>query len=85
MVKYSDNILKGFATSSSVVISCIFDSFFNKTELNETFGRGSLVVIASSSVYILITCHRQKSIATAAAKLKSAQNIDVEGGLISTS
>jgi hypothetical protein len=42
------------------------------------------VVIASSSVYILLSCHRQKAIAAAAVRHKSTLNVDVEGGLLSS-
>lgn len=58
-MRYSDNIFKGFATSISVAISCVIDSYlFDDTILNETFCRGSLVVFLSSSAYIFITSHK---------------------------
>ena len=59
VVKYSDNIFKGFATSISVALSCIIGSYlFDDVKLNDTFCRGSLVVFLSSSAYVLVTNHR---------------------------
>ena len=51
VVKYADNIIKGFATSLAIVLSCIFSIYlfhFNLT-LQFTFGAG--LVIASIFLY----------------------------------
>ena len=84
VVKHSDNIFKGFATSASVVISCVVHSYlFEDTTLNETFGRGSFVVLVSSAAYALITTHRQRARSAAALKLAGSTAVCPDGGAIS--
>jgi Nucleotide-sugar transporter len=90
VVKHSDNIFKGFATSASVVISCVVHSYlFEDTTLNETFGRGSFVVLVSSAAYALITTHRQRARNSIASKLASSGGtaicLDGGGGAINIS
>lgn len=56
VVKYADNILKGFATSASIVISCIvasvaFQHTQSESELNGLFVVGAAVVCASAFLY----------------------------------
>lgn len=84
VVKHSDNIFKGFATSASVVISCVVHSYlFEDTTLNETFGRGSFVVLVSSAAYALITTHRQRARSAVALKLAGSTSVCPDEGAIS--
>jgi hypothetical protein len=49
VVKYADNIHKGFATSASIVISSLLDTMlFDDVILNTAFCSGSFLVLAST-------------------------------------
>lgn len=51
---YADNVLKGFATSFSVVLSCIISSMFLEDQnLNTYFICGAIIVVASALMYSL--------------------------------
>ncbi|KAF8923143.1 hypothetical protein BGZ58_003301 [Dissophora ornata] len=51
VVKYADNILKGFATSLSIIISGIISVYFFDFEPSLQFQLGTLVVIMSTFLY----------------------------------
>ncbi|KAI8049009.1 nucleotide-sugar transporter-domain-containing protein [Syncephalis plumigaleata] len=51
VVKYADNILKGFATSISIVLSGIISYFVFGFEPNHLFILGTAVVIAATVLY----------------------------------
>lgn len=52
VVKYADNVLKGFATSASIVISCLVSAlYFQETQLTLLFAIGAAVVCVSAVVY----------------------------------
>ncbi|KAF9900531.1 hypothetical protein EC991_007205 [Linnemannia zychae] len=51
VVKYADNILKGFATSLSIIISGIISVYFFDFEPSLQFQLGTLVVILSTYLY----------------------------------
>lgn len=51
VVKYADNILKGFATSLSIIISGIISVYFFDFEPSIQFQLGTLVVICSTYLY----------------------------------
>ena len=52
VVKYADNILKGFATSISIIISCIVSwSLFSDLNINFAFSGGVAVVLSSVYFY----------------------------------
>ncbi|EDQ86084.1 uncharacterized protein MONBRDRAFT_11197 [Monosiga brevicollis MX1] len=51
VVKYADNILKGFATSISIVISCLLSVHFFDFVVTNRFGLGTVLVLASSYLY----------------------------------
>ncbi|KAG0288423.1 hypothetical protein BGZ96_007812 [Linnemannia gamsii] len=51
VVKYADNILKGFATSLSIIISGIISVYFFDFEPSLQFQLGTLVVICSTYLY----------------------------------
>ena len=51
VVKYADNILKGFATSFSIILSCIVSVFLFGFQLNSQFLFGATLVILAIYVY----------------------------------
>ncbi|XP_075972843.1 UDP-galactose transporter [Anticarsia gemmatalis] len=51
VVKYADNILKGFATSVAIVISCIASIYLFNFKLTVQFALGALFVIGSIFLY----------------------------------
>ncbi|KAF9101973.1 hypothetical protein BGX27_011239 [Mortierella sp. AM989] len=51
VVKYADNILKGFATSLSIIISGIISVYFFEFEPSLQFQLGTMVVIMSTYLY----------------------------------
>ena len=51
VVKYADNILKGFATSLAIVLSCIFSIYLFHFNLTIQFTGGAALVIASIFLY----------------------------------
>ena len=51
VVKYADNILKCFATSSAIIISCIASMYFFDFQLSWQFVTGASLVISSVYMY----------------------------------
>ncbi|XP_014779820.1 UDP-galactose translocator isoform X1 [Octopus bimaculoides] len=51
VVKYADNILKGFATSAAIIISCIVSIYFFDFQLTIQFVTGASLVICSVYMY----------------------------------
>lgn len=51
VVKYADNILKGFATSLAIIISCFVSVFFFSFQLNLQFIFGATLVISAVYLY----------------------------------
>ncbi|XP_037936376.1 UDP-N-acetylglucosamine transporter isoform X2 [Teleopsis dalmanni] len=51
VVKYADNILKGFATSLAIIISCIASIYIFDFNLTLRFSLGAALVIASIFLY----------------------------------
>lgn len=51
VVKYADNILKGFATSGAIILSCLASMYFFDFKLSIQFSIGATLVIASVYMY----------------------------------
>ncbi|KOC71103.1 UDP-N-acetylglucosamine transporter [Habropoda laboriosa] len=51
VVKYADNILKGFATSLAIIISCIASIYIFDFQLTFQFSLGAVLVICSIFMY----------------------------------
>lgn len=51
VVKYADNILKGFATSLSIIISCVASIYLFNFNLTVQFAIGAFLVIAAIFLY----------------------------------
>lgn len=51
VVKYADNILKGFATSLAIIISCVASMYMFQFQLTIQFAFGALLVICSIFLY----------------------------------
>jgi UDP-sugar transporter A1/2/3 len=69
VIKYADNILKGFATSIAILVSCVASVYLFNSEINYIFSLGTLLVVASTLLYSYTP---QKLLQTAAiSKLES--------------
>ena len=51
VVKYADNILKGFASSAAIIISCIVSMYIFDFELSTLFVIGATLVIIATYMY----------------------------------
>ena len=51
VIKYADNILKGFATSVSILASCVASVFLFNFYPTQQFAVGTMLVMASIYVY----------------------------------
>lgn len=51
VVKYADNILKGFATSAAIILSCIASMYFFNFQLSAQFVFGASLVILATFMY----------------------------------
>ncbi|CAG4964827.1 unnamed protein product [Parnassius apollo] len=51
VVKYADNILKGFATSVAIIISCVASMYIFDFHLTVRFALGTILVISSIFLY----------------------------------
>lgn len=51
VVKYADNILKGFATSLAIIISCVASIYIFEFQLTARFSMGAALVICSIFLY----------------------------------
>ncbi|KAK3103338.1 hypothetical protein FSP39_018602 [Pinctada imbricata] len=65
VVKYADNILKGFATSAAIIFSCIASIYFFHFQLSYLFTVGASLVIFSVYMYSkFVPQEKTQSIAT---------------------
>ena len=51
VVKYADNLLKGFATSIAIILSCIVSIILFDFHLTPQFSIGTLLVLGSIFLY----------------------------------
>jgi solute carrier family 35 (UDP-sugar transporter), member A1/2/3 len=51
VVKYADNILKGFATSLAIVISCVASVYLFGFVVTMQFAMGAMLVMCSIFMY----------------------------------
>jgi len=51
VVKYADNIMKGFATSAAIIISCIVSVYLFDVVLSVQFIFGTVLVMLSIYLY----------------------------------
>ncbi|KAJ3304375.1 hypothetical protein HDV03_002856 [Kappamyces sp. JEL0829] len=68
VVKYADNILKGFATSLSIIISCLVSVVLFQFEITAAFCIGAVVVLYEKQIPVLPTLASSRA---AYAKLES--------------
>jgi len=62
VVKYSDNIHKGFVASIAIVLAILIDSMiFQDATINEKFLLGSLLVAVTSTVYFQLNSSSSNS------------------------
>jgi solute carrier family 35 (UDP-sugar transporter), member A1/2/3 len=67
---YADNVLKGFATSFSVILSCIISSWLlEAANMNAIFTLGAATVVASALVYSLFPAQSVASTIPSAARI----------------
>jgi solute carrier family 35 (UDP-sugar transporter), member A1/2/3 len=80
VVKYADNILKGFATSLAIIISCVASIYLFGFNLTVQFAFGASLVIFSIFLY---GYDPNKSTATKlAAKVREGGDTEAEQALI---
>ncbi|XP_039299344.1 UDP-galactose/UDP-N-acetylglucosamine transporter srf-3-like isoform X2 [Nilaparvata lugens] len=58
VVKYGDNILKGFATSAAIVISAVFSVYLFGFEISSEFVLGAILVVLSIIMYNVNTVQK---------------------------
>lgn len=51
VVKYADNILKGFSTSVAIVVSCVVSVYFFNFQISWEFGLGATLVLLATLGY----------------------------------
>lgn len=51
VVKYADNILKGFATSLAIIVACVFSMYFFDFTISVQFVVGTILVMCSIFLY----------------------------------
>ncbi|CAF0849525.1 unnamed protein product [Brachionus calyciflorus] len=51
VIKYADNILKGYATSIAIIVSCLASVYLFDTVINMVFAFGTLLVVVSVVLY----------------------------------
>ncbi len=51
VIKYADNILKGFSSSSAIILVCLVSMVFFEFQLTILFALGSLLIIVSIFLY----------------------------------
>ena len=51
VIKYADNILKGFATSIAIIVSCLASAYLFNTIINFVFTVGTFLVVLSVVLY----------------------------------
>lgn len=51
VIKYADNILKGFATSIAIIVSCLASAYLFNTIINFVFACGTFAVVTSVVLY----------------------------------
>lgn len=80
VVKYADNILKGFATSLAIIISCVASIYIFDFKLTLSFSFGAALVICSIFLY----GYQPTTALTAGTKSKSisSRNLDDEEKLL---
>ncbi|XP_067641769.1 UDP-N-acetylglucosamine transporter [Eurosta solidaginis] len=82
VVKYADNILKGFATSLAIVISCIASIYIFDFKLTLSFAGGAGLVIASIFLYGYAPKKSGTTNSTTTATQKSQALLEAEENLL---
>ncbi|BFZ09072.1 hypothetical protein BsWGS_12110 [Bradybaena similaris] len=68
VVKYADNILKGFATSAAIIVSCVASMYFFDFHLSIQFTVGAFLVIIAVYVYSKYVPVKTPTLPTAVAR-----------------
>jgi solute carrier family 35 (UDP-sugar transporter), member A1/2/3 len=80
VVKYADNILKGFATSLAIIISCVASIYLFGFNLTVQFAFGAALVIFS--IFLYGYDPNKSSTAKLAAKVRDGGDTEAEQALI---
>lgn len=85
VVKYADNIYKGFAASVSTVLASVMDYIiFNDTNITKTFFMGTIIIICSAVVFSYGQAKRENAAAAAiAANSSHSDNSSATNSMIS--
>lgn len=77
VVKYSDNIHKGYGASISIVLATSINSvLFHDVNINSTFAMGSLLVFLSSYAYVFFFSNNPGSHLSNVVLLEPSSNMD---------
>ncbi|KAL5399006.1 hypothetical protein PMIN06_006368 [Paraphaeosphaeria minitans] len=63
VINYADNIAKNFATSLSIIVSCVASAYFFEFEITLAFAVGTGVVLAATYLYTQPDAPKQTTIA----------------------
>lgn len=75
VVKYADNILKGFATSLSIIISCVASIYLFDFNLTLQFAIGAMFVIGAIFMYGYVPKPTKSSVR---GSIRSIDQVDIE-------
>lgn len=77
VVKYADNILKGFATSLAIIIACVASIYLFNFNLTFQFAAGTLLVMISIFMYGYVPKSKPKTPAISASQLNVQTELNV--------
>lgn len=72
VIKYADNILKGFATSIAIIISCLASVYLFDTVIDTVFGIGTFLVVLSVVLYSYTPSASSPSLSSTTSSLSSS-------------
>lgn len=82
VVKYADNILKGFATSLAIIISCVASIYIFDFKLTLSFTFGAALVICSIFLYGYQPTTTTPAVGNKSRTMSSSRNSDAEEKLL---
>jgi solute carrier family 35 (UDP-sugar transporter), member A1/2/3 len=71
VIKYADNILKGFATSIAIIVSCLASAYLFNTVIDFIFAFGTLLVVLSVMLYSYVPPNNSASVSESTSQTSS--------------